>query len=285
MFVHFLPSPLSSQYVSQISSFYQTLNSTWPNSEHATKEKNGAFPFIGLSWPQHDCFLISLTGHFLLLFISLQSFCLSFACHLLYLIIEKPFSVWFWDIYIFLRLEHSPYIVVFLIKISPFLSLKLFLVDILYSLVIIVIYLFNSLNMLLLFSCSVVSYSLWPRGLQHTRLPCPSPIPRACSSSCPLSQWCHPIISSSVVAFSSCLQFFPASGSFPVSRLFASGGQSIGALASASVLPMNIQGWLPLGLTGLISLLSRGLSRVFSSTKVWKHQFFSAQPSLWSNSL
>ena len=131
------------------------------------------------------------------------------------------------------------------------------------------------------FSRSVVSDSLWPHGLQHARLPCPS-TPRACSNSCPSSQWCHPTISSSVVSFS-CLQSFPASGSFPVSRLFASGGHSIGA--SASVLPMNIQGWFPLGLTGLVSLQSKGLSRVFSSTTVWKHQFFSAQPSLWSNSV
>ena len=95
------------------------------------------------------------------------------------------------------------------------------------------------------------------------RLPCPSPTPRACSNSCPSSQWCHPTISSSVIPFSSCLQSFPASGSFPMSRLFASGGQSIGVSASASVLPMNIQDWFPLGLTGWISLQSKGLSRVF----------------------
>ena len=133
------------------------------------------------------------------------------------------------------------------------------------------------------FSRSVMSNSLQPHGLQHTRLPCPSPSPRACSNSCPLSQWCHPNISSSVVPFSFCFQSFPASGSFPMSRLFASDGQSIGASASASALPMNIQGWFPLGLTGLI-LLSKGLSRVFSSTIVWRHQFFSTQPSLWSNS-
>ena len=100
------------------------------------------------------------------------------------------------------------------------------------------------------------------------------------SNSCPLSQWCHPTMSSSVVPFS-CPQSFPASGSFPMSQLFTSGGQSIGASASASVLPMNIQGWFPLGLTGLISLLSKGLSRIFSSTTVRKHQFFSTQPSLW----
>ena len=103
------------------------------------------------------------------------------------------------------------------------------------------------------FSHSVESDSLWPHGLQHTRLPCPSPTPGGYSNSCPLSQWCHPTISSSVVPFS-CLQSFPASGSFPMSRFIASGGQSIGVSASASVLPMNIQDWFPLGLTGLISL-------------------------------
>ena len=131
---------------------------------------------------------------------------------------------------------------------------------------------------------SVVSNSLWPHGLQHTRLPCPSPFPRDCLNSCPLSQWCHPTISTSAVCFSSCLQSCPASGSFLMSWIFASGGQSIGASASASVLSMNIQGWFPLGLTGLISLLSKGLSRVFSSTTVWRHQFFGAQPFLMSSS-
>ena len=136
--------------------------------------------------------------------------------------------------------------------------------------------------LLLLFSGSVVSDSLWPHGLQHSRLPSPSLSPRVCSNSGPLSQWCHPTTSSSVVPFSSRLQSFPAS--FPISRLFTSGGQSIGASASASVLPMNIQDWFPSGLTGLISLLSEGLSRVFSSTTVHKHQFFNAQPFLWSNS-
>ena len=117
---------------------------------------------------------------------------------------------------------------------------------------------------LLLFSLSAVPNSLWPNGLQHTWLPCPSS--QACPDSCPLSQWCHPIILSSVVPFSSCLQFFPASGSFPVSLPFISGGQSIGVSASVSALPMNIQDWLPLGLTGWISLQSKGLSRVFSNT-------------------
>ena len=119
--------------------------------------------------------------------------------------------------------------------------------------------------------------SLQPHGLQHTRLPCPSLSPGVCSTSCPLSWWCHPTISSSIIPFSFCPQSFPASGSFPVSWLFALGGQSIGV--SASVLPVNIQDWFPLGLTGLIPLQSKGLSRVFSSTTIWKHQFFSAQPS------
>ena len=135
------------------------------------------------------------------------------------------------------------------------------------------------INTLLLFSHSVVSDSLWPQELQLTRLPCPSLSPGVYSNPCPLSQWCHPTISSSVVPFSSHLQSFPASGSF-LSWHFASGGQNIEA--SASVLPMSIQCWLPLGLTGLISLQSKGLSRVFFNTKVQKHQFFSAQPSLWS---
>ena len=113
-----------------------------------------------------------------------------------------------------------------------------------------------------------MSDSLWPHRLKHTRLPCPSPSPRACSNSCPFRWWCHPTISFSVIPFSSCLQSFPASGSFLKSQLFISGGQTIGALASASVLPMNIQSWFPLGLTGLISLKSKGLSIVFSSTTV-----------------
>ena len=134
------------------------------------------------------------------------------------------------------------------------------------------------------FSCSVMSNSLLPYGLQHTRLPCPSPTPGACSNSCPSSRWCHPTTSSSVIPSSSCLQSFPASESFPMSQFFASGGQCIGASASALFLPINIQCWFPLGWTGWISLKSMGLSRVFSSTTVQKHQFFSAQPSLWSNS-
>ena len=135
-----------------------------------------------------------------------------------------------------------------------------------------------------LFSHSVVSDSLWPHGLQHPRLPCPSLSPRVYSNSCPWSRWCHTTLLSSVTCFSSGPQSLSASGSFPISWLFASGGQSIGASASASVLPMNIQDWFPLGSTGLISLQSKGLSRVFSSTTVQKHRFFGTQPSLWSNS-
>ena len=126
--------------------------------------------------------------------------------------------------------------------------------------------------------------TLWPHGLQHARLPCPSPTPRACLNSHPSSWWCHPTISSSVVPFASCLQSYPASMLSPVSQFFTSGGQSIGVSASASVLPMYIQDWFPLGLTSLISSQSRGHSRVFSKTAVQKHQFFSAQLSLWSNS-
>ena len=145
---------------------------------------------------------------------------------------------------------------------------------------------------LLLFSHSVVSDSVNPwtavclgtHGLQYARLPCPSPSPRVFSNSCPLSRWCHSTISSSIIPFSSCFQSFPASGTFPMNWLFASGGQSIAASASATVFPINIQGWLPLGLTGLIFMLSKGLLRIFSSTTVWKHQFFGTQPSLWSNS-
>ena len=130
------------------------------------------------------------------------------------------------------------------------------------------------------FSRSVMSDSLQPHGLQYARLPCPSPTPRAYANLCPLSQWCHPTISSSVVSFSSRLQSFPTSGSFPMSQFFSAGGQNIGVSASASVLPMNIQDWFPLGWTGWVSLLSKVLSRVFSSPTVQKHQFFSAQLSL-----
>ena len=124
-----------------------------------------------------------------------------------------------------------------------------------------------------------MSNSFWPHGLQHTRLSCLSLSLRVCSNSCPLSLWCHPTISSSVAPFSSCLQSFPESGSFSMNWLFASSGQSIGALAS--VLLMNIKDWFPLGLTGLISLQSLGR---LSNTTVQKHQFFRIQPSLWSNS-
>ena len=136
----------------------------------------------------------------------------------------------------------------------------------------------------LLFSCSVVPDSVWPHGLQHARLPCPSSTPRVYSNWCPLSQWCHPAISSSVIPFFSCPHSFPASGSFTVSQLFISRGQSIRASASASVLQLNIQYsfplGFPLGLTGLISLQSKGLLRVFSTTTVQKHRFFGAQLSL-----
>ena len=133
------------------------------------------------------------------------------------------------------------------------------------------------------FSHSVVSDSFWPHGLQHARLPCPSPIPWAYSNLHPSSWWCYPTISSSIDPFSG-LQSFPASGSFPMSQFFASGGQNIGGSASASILPMNTEGWLPLGLTGLLSLQLKGLSRVFSSTTIGKQQFFSTYPSLQSNS-
>ena len=126
----------------------------------------------------------------------------------------------------------------------------------------------NSFFLILLFSRSVISNSLWPYGLQHARTSCPSPTPRTCSNSCLSSQWCHPTISSSVIPFSSCLQSLLASGSFLMSQFLASCGQSIGVSASASILPMNIQDWFLLGLTGLISLQSKGLSRVFSNTTV-----------------
>ena len=134
------------------------------------------------------------------------------------------------------------------------------------------------------FSRSVVSDSLWPHEPQHARPPCPSPIPGVYPNPCPLCQWCHPTISSSVVPFSSCPQSFPASGSFQMSRLFASGGQSINVSASTSVLPMNTQDWSPLGWTGWISMQSNELSRVFSNNTVQKHHFFGAQLSLQSNS-
>ena len=134
------------------------------------------------------------------------------------------------------------------------------------------------------FSHSVVSDSLWPHELLQARPPCPSPTPRVYSDSCPLSQWCHPTISSSVIPFFSCPQSLPASESFPMSHLFTGGGQSIGVSASASVLPMNTEDWSPLEWTGWISLQSKGHSRVFFNTTVQKHQFFSAQLSSQSNS-
>ena len=135
------------------------------------------------------------------------------------------------------------------------------------------------------FSPSVVYNCLRPHGLQHARPLCPSPTPRVHPNSCPLSQWCHPTISSSVVPFSSCLQSFPASGSFQMSQLFASSGQSTGVSASTSVLPMNTQDWSPLGWTGWISSQSQGLSRVFSNTTVQKHQFFGSLYSLTLTSI
>ena len=133
-------------------------------------------------------------------------------------------------------------------------------------------------------SVAIVCDSLWPHELQRARPPCPSPTPRVHQNSCPLCRWCHPTISSSVVPFCSCLQSFPASGSFTMSQLFASGGQSIGFSALTSVLPMNTQDYSPLGWTGWISLQSKGLSRVFSNTTVQKHQFFGTQLSSQSNS-
>ena len=131
---------------------------------------------------------------------------------------------------------------------------------------------------------SVMSYPLRSHGLQHPRLPYPSPTLGACSNSCPSSWWCHLTNSYSVVPFSSCLHSFPASGSFPVSWLFPSGGQNIGASVSSMSPSVNIQGWFPLGFIGLITLLSKGLSRIFSSTTIWKHQFLGTQPSLRSSS-
>ena len=129
-----------------------------------------------------------------------------------------------------------------------------------------------------------MSNSSWPHGLQHARPPCPSPAPGVYSNSCPLNQWCHPTISSSVVPFSTHLQSFPASGSFPMNQFFASGGQRTGGSASTSVLPKNTQEWFPLGWIDWISLQSMWLLRVFSNTTIQKHQFFSTQLSLQSSS-
>ena len=131
------------------------------------------------------------------------------------------------------------------------------------------------------FNHSVMSDSLWPHGLQHARLTCPSPTPGAYSNSCPLSRCCHPTISSSVVPFFSCFPSFPASESFPMSQFFASGSQSVGVSALASVLPMNLQDWFSLGWTDWISLQSKGLLRIFSNTTVQKHQFFGAKLSFF----
>ena len=139
-------------------------------------------------------------------------------------------------------------------------------------------------NVSVQFSCSVMSEFLQPHVLKPARLFCPSPTPRACTNSCPSSQWCHPTISYFIIPFSSCLQCFPASGSSPMSPFFTSDGQSIGVSASASVLAMNIQDWFPLGLTELIFLQSKGLSSIFSNSTVQKHQFFGVQLSLWSKS-
>ena len=141
----------------------------------------------------------------------------------------------------------------------------------------------NDVILLLLFSCPVISDFLWPHGLQHTRPPCPSPSPEVCPSSCSLYRWCHPAISSSDAFFSFCPQSFPASGTFSMSQLFASDDQNTGVSTSESVLPTSIQGWFSLKLTGLISLLSKGLSGVFSSTIVQRHQFLGVLPS-WPSS-
>ena len=145
-----------------------------------------------------------------------------------------------------------------------------------------IVYIYKGI--LLLFSRPVMSYSLQPHGLQHIRPSCPLPSPRVCPSSCPLYWWCHPAISSSDTLFSFCPQSFPASGTFPMSQLFSSDDQSTGVSASASVLPISIQGWFPLRLTGLVSSLSKELSGVFSSTTVRRHQFFGTLPFLWSSS-
>ena len=129
-----------------------------------------------------------------------------------------------------------------------------------------------------------MSYSLQPHGLQHTWFPCHSLSPGGCTDSCPLSRWCYLTILSSLAPFSFCLQSFLASGAFPMCQLFESGDQSFGASALSPVFPMNIQGWFPLRLIGLICLQTKGFSRVFSSTTIWKHKFFGTQPSLGSNS-
>ena len=141
-----------------------------------------------------------------------------------------------------------------------------------------------SFSLLFLFSWAVVSNSLWPQGLQHSRPPCPSPSPGVCPSSHSLCQWCHPAVSSSYALFSFYLQSFLASGTFPMSCLFTLDDRNTGASALKSILQVNTQGWYPLRLTGLISMLSKGLSGVFSSATVWRYQFFGMLPSLWSSS-
>ena len=147
-----------------------------------------------------------------------------------------------------------------------------------------ILHFFFKISFSVQFSCSVMSDSLRPRELQHTRPRCPSPTPRVHPNPGQLSRWFHPAISSSVVPFSSCPRSLPASGSFPMSQLFASGGRSVGVSALASVLPMNSQDWSPLGWTGWISLQSKGLAWVLSNTTVLEHQFFGAQLSSQSNS-
>ena len=177
-----------------------------------------------------------------------------------------------------------------LLNIVKYSSFIIFIISLCSVMMIFLISNISNLGILSFFSClaslviqlSVASDFLWP--LQHARFSSPSPSPRAFSDSYLFSRWCHPNISSSVVPFSSCLQSFQESGSFPMSQLFTSGGQSTRASASASVLWVNIQDWFPLGLTGLISLQSNRLSRLFYNTTVQKHQFFSTQPPLWSNS-
>ena len=175
---------------------------------------------------------------------------------------------------------------IFEINIIPFISPSIKWLNIVFHSIFgqfLIIYRIN-LHFSVQFSRSILSESLRPHESQHARPHCPSPTPRVHPNPCPLSRWCHPAISSSVVPFSSCPQSLTASGSFPMSQFFTWGGQSIGVSASASVLPMNTQDWSPLGWTGWISLQPKGLSRVFSNTTVQKHQFFGAQLSSQSNS-
>ena len=179
----------------------------------------------------------------------------------------------------FVHAEKENKITVWLyIALSP--SEDTFFNDFYFLLYILILLFYHSVK----FSHSVVSDSLWPHEPQHTRPPCPSPTPRVYPNSCPLSRWCHLSISSSVIPFSSFPQSFPTSGSLQICQLFASGGQSIGVSALASVLPKKSQDWSPLGWTGWIFSLSKGPSRVFSNTTVQKHQFFATQLSSQSNS-